>query len=111
MAIVEALVNIGEPAKEFLLQILKSRPLTQDNPNAAFVLISFCADPQVPIACFEQLQHLEVQEKPLLTTYLLCNCQFLSSAFYRNAFIKMAKDSSISSDLRQEMQHIINEWK
>jgi hypothetical protein len=52
-----------------------------------------------------------VQEKPLLTTYLLCNCQFLNSAFYRNAFIKMANDSSISSVLRAEMQHIINEWK
>lgn len=109
--VIEALVNIGEPAKEFLLQVLKSRPLTQDNPNAAFVLISFPGDPKIAVICFEQLQDPEVQEKPLLTTYLTCGCQFLNTSFYRDAFTKMANDPNTLATLREEMQYIINEWK
>lgn len=75
MAILEAFAEIGQPAKEFLLKILKSRPLTQDNPNAAFALSAFAHDPDVTDTCLEQLQDPLVLEKPLLRTYLQSLCE------------------------------------
>jgi hypothetical protein len=111
MVIVEALAHIGEPAKEFLLKILKSRPLTQDNPNAAFALISFSYDPQVALACFEQLQDPQVQVTPLLRAYILGNCQSLNTTSSRDAFIKMANDPNTPSELRADMKQIIKEWR
>jgi hypothetical protein len=107
-AIPEALHQLGEEAKQFLLQVLKSRPMTQDNPNAAFALIAFSDDPTVAIACFEQLQDPDVQDKPLLRTYLLGNCLTLP---YREKFIDMARNPAIPSDLRSDMQQIIREWE
>lgn len=75
MAIVEAFAEIGQPAKEFLLKILKSRPLTQDNPNAAFALSAFAEDSDVTEVCFEQLEDPQVLETPLLRAYLQALCE------------------------------------
>lgn len=111
MVIVDALLELGEPAKEFLLKIMKSRPLTQDNLNAAFALIAFSEDPRVANACFEQLHDPLVQETPLLRTYLLSGCQALNTQVQRNAFIKMAEDPQLPAQLRSDMRLIIDEWK
>lgn len=111
MVIIEALASIGEPAKEFLLQVIKSRPLTQDNLNAAFALIAFSQDTQVAIACFEQLKDQTVQEKPLLRTYLLDNCYALKITPFREDFIKMSDAPNILADLRSEMKTLIEEWE
>ena len=110
MVIVEALAEMGEPAKEFLLKILKSRPMTQDNPNAAFALIAFSQDPRVAIASFEQLKDPIVQDKPLLRTYLLCNCEALNETSYKADFITLSESEEIPADLGKEMRAIIQEW-
>jgi hypothetical protein len=110
MAVVEALAELGAPAQAFLLKTLKGRPLTQDNSNAAFALTAFSQDPQVAIASFEQLQDPEVQEKPLLRVYLLCNCVVLDTTPYRESFIQMAQDPKTPFELRTEMEAIIQNW-
>ncbi|MFZ0565952.1 MAG: HEAT repeat domain-containing protein [Chlamydiales bacterium] len=108
--IVEALARIGEPAKQFLLKIIKGRPLTKDNINAAFALTIFAEDPQVAIACFEQLQDQEVIEKPLFRTYLLCNCDELKTTSYRESFIQMGQDPKISPEVQAEIRSIVRDW-
>lgn len=71
--LLEALQKIGEPAKQFLLKIVRSRPITSDNIHAAFALASFANDPEVTRVACEELQFEEVKEKPLLSTYLHCH--------------------------------------
>jgi hypothetical protein len=110
MVIVEALAALGEPAKQFLLKILTSRPLTHDNIHAAFALVGFSDDPEVAIACFEQLLDSAVQEKPLLRTYLLSSYAALPKTPYREKFIEMANDPKTPADLRADMQQIVKEW-
>ncbi len=107
---VEALINIGDPAQKFLLKVLKGRPLTQDNPNAAFALISFSDSPEVATACFEELQKPDVQDKPLLVTYLLASCHYLDRS-EKEEFRQMASDPATPAALREEMQQVIKEWE
>ncbi len=106
-----ALSMIGEPAKQFLLKIIKSRPLTEDNVHSAFALTAFPNDEQVALAAFEQLQDPEVQDKPLLSVYLLCCCTGLEKTSYRDAFVAMAKDPSVPQELRSEIAKITADWK
>lgn len=110
MVIVDALQEVGSEARDFLLKTIQSRPLTQDNLNAAFALIAFSQETAVAIACFEELQDEGVQEKPLLRTYLLCCCEALKESPYREAFAHMANDPKTFPELRTEMQRILKEW-
>ena len=77
MIAIDALVEIGDSAKDFLLTTLKSRPLTQDNSHAAFALGGFAHHPQVALACFDKWNIWQVQDKPLLRAYLINNCKTL----------------------------------
>lgn len=107
---VDAMAEIGTSAKDFLLKILKSRPVTQDNSNAAFALTAFAHEPQVAIACFQQLQDPVTQDKPLLRMYLINNCDILKATPYREEFIQLSQDPNIPSDMRNEMLILIDEW-
>lgn len=109
-AVLQAFSQIGEPAKQFLLKQIKSRPITNDNVHAAFALAAFPKDTQVSIACFEQLQEGEVSSKPLLATYLLCNCLALKETSHRKAFMAMAQDSSVPKELRDEIAQVTASW-
>jgi len=73
--ILEALKKLGEPAKEFLIERIRSRPITHDNERAALALVSFGDDPLVCRLCLEELADPEVLKKELLTTYLSLVCQ------------------------------------
>lgn len=111
MVVIESLAEIGNPAKEFLLKTIQSRPITQDNTNAAFALTAFSHDPKVAISCFEQLHDSEIQDKPLLRTYLICNCDALDKTLHREAFIIMAQNQSLPSEMRSEMANVIEGWE
>lgn len=110
LVILEALYEIGEAAKKFLLNVVRSRPLSQDNSNAAFALTVFSTDLKVAVACFEQLQDPIVQDKPLLRAYLISNCDPLKSTNYRDALIKLSEDAKVLPELRTELQRLIEEW-
>lgn len=105
-----ALHKIGEPAKRFLLKILKGRPITSDNIHAAFALTAFDNDSKIATAAYEELQIEEVRNKPLLSTYLLCHCDALQGTPHKEAFIAMSKDPSISSAMRLEIENITRNW-
>ncbi len=107
---VDAMAEIGGSAKDFLLQILKSRPVTQDNSNAAFALTAFANDPQVAIVCLQQLSDPDVQDKPLVRMYLINNCDALKTTPYREEFIQMAQNPHLPSQMRSEMQTLVEEW-
>lgn len=108
--ILEALGSIGDPAKAFLLKILKSRPLTQDNANAAFANLIFSDDSDVALACFEQLQDPEVRDKPLLRSYLLVNCEQLQETPYWADLVALSSDPTTPKEFRTEIERAIKDW-
>ncbi len=109
--VLEALAEIGDPAKEFLLNIIKGRPLTQDTVNGAFALTVFANQLEVSLACLEQLQDVEVRNNSLLMTYLLFNCESVQGTPHQETLTKMAQDASLPSDFREEIKSMIHDWQ
>ena len=70
-----ALAAMGEPAKEFLLHVVKGRPFNVDNERAAIALLGFKNDPAVVKTCSDLLQDAEVKKHTPLKTYLELVCE------------------------------------
>lgn len=104
-----ALLEIGEPAKAFLLQILRGRPLTQDNERAALVLGYFEGDEEVAKACLEQLQDREVRKQEMLMTYLVLACGGLRNEEDRRAFRALGKEAAFAS-LQHDIEALAKAW-
>ncbi len=75
--VINALKQIGDPAKKFLLTILKSTPITFDNERAAVALIAFKEDPEVSKTCLNMLLNPEMRQQSPLATYLTITCEGL----------------------------------
>lgn len=103
----QALVEIGESAKEFLLKRVTGRPLTKDHQIAAYALGAFPPSAEIAKVCFEQLKDPAVQRDPLLSSYLLGPCEALEE---KEAFIALAKQTSLSRELKTEMEALIRAW-
>jgi hypothetical protein len=107
--LLSALKNIGEPSKSFLLHIIQSRPLTEDNERAALALTSFSEDPEVSMTAFHQLEDPAVIKKHNLAAYLILCCEGLEKP-YRAAFQEIARKPALSEDLQEEIRVIANNW-
>lgn len=106
----EALKAIGEPAKEFLLNVVRARPLNDDNEKAAIALIQFKDDLSVASSCFQLLQVEDVKKNPILATYLVMACENINQTEFRQDFIKMSDDPTVDKMLRLDMKALIKEW-
>ena len=76
-AILEALVLLGDEAREFLLNALNKFPLTKENEQAAIALISFGDDETTAKNCLHLLQRDDVRANRSLSTYLEIACHGL----------------------------------
>lgn len=108
--IIKALKTIGNPAKEFLLKIIKGHPITEDNERAAIALIQFKEDEEVAKACFNLLKDPAVRKDLCLPTYLSLVCEGLKDPALRQEFIEAAKDPILSKQFKQDMQAVIDGW-
>lgn len=109
--ILQALRAIGPPAKEFLLKILKSTPLTQDNERAAIALIHFREDPAVGAACLQLLLDPAIRKISPLSTYLALACEGLESKEERQQFRSLLEDPHTPSILQIDLKQIARQWK
>ncbi len=107
---IRALKAVGAPARDFLLKVLKSSPINEDNERAAIALISFKDEEEVANCCLDLLKREDVKKDPSLPTYLVLACAGLKDPFKRQALIDMSKDSALSSVLRHDIKAVIDEW-
>jgi hypothetical protein len=105
-----ALKAIGEPAKEFLLNVVKNRPINADNEKAAIGLIQFKDDLKVAETCFKLLQDKDVLKNLTLATYLILACEHINETTFKDAFVDMTKDTSLDKMLRQDILSLSKEW-
>lgn len=109
--LLHALKQIGDPAKEFLLKILRAKPLNFDNERAAIALVSFRDDPEVTAACFQMLQDKEIWKDLQLTTHLILACEGLQNQEDRQKFSALPQDPAFPKLLHQDIKLIANTWK
>lgn len=110
-AILNALHAIGQPAKDFLLKVVKGRPLNVDNEKAAIALVEFKNDPEVAKNCFELLKQKDVRRDAALSTYLILACEGLQGDDNRSSFIKLIEDPATPSILHHDIKSIAKGWK
>jgi len=106
--ILEALKEIGEPAKEFLLRVVASQPINEDNEKAAIALIAF-KDEQVAEKAFELFKQSDFQADPCLSTYLILACESLKNATDRAEFAILAHQ--VNKTQKLDMQVILQHWE
>lgn len=106
-----ALKAIGEPAKKFLLKVLHSKPLNEDNERAAIALLAFKADPEIAKVCFSLLQNIDVKKELPLATYLILGCEGLTASEDRQQFKSLVDNPNFPKELKADLQAITNEWQ
>lgn len=109
--LLEALKQIGDPAKAFLLKILHSRPINLDNERAAIALDYFKDDPEVASTCFKMLVGLDLNEHLVFATYLVLACEGLENTPYKEEFLALMNAPQTPKMLKQDMQTIAKQWK
>lgn len=105
-----ALKSIGEPAQEFLLKVLKGRPINEDNERAAIALLSFKDSPQVAEIAFELLEKLDLAKEISLATYLILMCEALKGSSLEENFKKFSLQSFIPNELKKDFNTIFKLW-
>lgn len=108
---IHALQQIGPPAKEFLLRVLKSNPITYDNERAATALIAFEDDEDVASVCWELLRNLDLRSHLSFAGYLILACEGLKNPQDRQDFTALAQSPGTPRELKSEFDGIIHSWR
>ncbi len=107
----DALHAIGDPAKEFLLRVLKGKPWTGDNEKAALALIAFKEDQTVSSTALKMLMDPDVCAHISLATYLILICEGLTDKKSREAFTALLDHPSTPKELKQDIKIIAKLWQ
>lgn len=109
--ILKALQTIGEPAKEFLLKVVKGHPINYDNERAAIALEAFKEDAEVAAACFDLLEELQFDQNLPLTHYLIFSCEGLKDLQKQKKMIEWMNSPHLSKDIILDLHAIAKKWK
>ena len=107
----EALREIGEPAKKFLLSVLTSRPVNHDNERAAMALGSFKEDPVVGAACCRELLSGDINLAEPIASYLALACDAVDDDKLRKQLKVFTDDSKTPAMLQQDTKLAMKGWK
>lgn len=106
--IVSALVSTGDVAREFLQKVVASRPITEDNEQAALVLTHFSDHPEVSDFCISQLKDSQLWKYEGLSGYLIAACEAVENSEQRRELKELAEKSDFPELLRKDLMFILN---
>lgn len=108
--ILEALEEIGLPAKEFLLKVVHGRPLNFDNERAAIALVHFRNDPVVAQTCLQMLLSKDTWQDLALATHLILACEGLTEEEDRQKLLSLVEDQKFPKMLIQDIKLLQKNW-
>lgn len=108
--VLEALKQIGEPARDFLLKVLHGKPLNQDNEKAAIALLYFKTDLKVSQLCLDMLEQPETWKQPLLCSYLIFICEGLQKPDLRQRLLQLRQNKGFPSILQADLDMVSRSW-
>lgn len=109
--IIKALCSFKKKARDFLLNIVKQKPLSKDNEYAAIVLSSMEEDKKVSKVALELLNDPDVRKRFSLASYLVFTCANLKDEKDRKSFSSLAKQKDIPKELKEEILLVMNGWR
>ena len=108
--IIKALCSFGEKAKNFLIKILKSEPISKDNEHAIIALSGFPEDIEIAQCALEVLQKEKVLKRPTLSSYLIFACSNLANKKDQQTLMDLAKKKSLPKLLIDEIHLVSKHW-
>lgn len=109
--LMKAMKEIGDPAKEFLLKVVKAQPITEDNERAAIALNAFKDDSEVAETCFDILNKLSFDPNLPLTHYLIYTCEGLENREKQEQLIELLESPDLSKELALDLRAIVEKWR
>ncbi len=110
-ALISAICSFGETAKDFLFKVLRNKPFSKDNENAAITLNSFGNDPGIATVCLAMLIDPDSFKHQVFSTYLIFSCGNLTGSEERQTFINLSKTKNLHPVLKDEMRIVSNTWE
>jgi len=105
--VLKALENAGEPAKEFLLKVVSSKPIGEDNERAALALIAFQEDLKVTDTALTLLEESGVFEHDSYATYLILICEGLENAEQKKRLKALLDRDDLPDHMRRDIEAIL----
>jgi hypothetical protein len=109
-SILQALGAMPNVAVPFLLKVVHSQPITQDNIRAAMALSTFSEDSAIAEGSLQVLSHIDCNRHSLLATYLILNCAALQDPKLRAQFVQVCRTASLSPELQPDFERICRGW-
>ncbi len=106
-----AITSFGNDGKEFLISILKSRPLSYDHEKALITLLRFTPNNKTALEAFSLLKESNLSAQSSLFNYLLLACEGLKEPSLREELINHVSLKKLSSLQKEDLDHIIKSWK
>jgi hypothetical protein len=97
-----ALVQIGKPAQEFLMNIIKGKPITNDHERAASALLSFEQTAELSSFFLKEFEQIDAEKYPQLASLYVLGFQKLDTEG-RAALLHLEKTKPLPSVVRQEI--------
>lgn len=108
--ILEALKNIGTPAREFLFKRLTQLPLSESNERAAVALIHFRHEPEVARMGLHLMKDSAFRASHTLMGYLIVISEGLKDLPEASSFKSMKEDTSLPKLLRDDIDEVTRHW-
>ena len=108
-AIILALKDIGKPAFDFLLNVLKNEPFTVDNERAAICLTSFGENETFAKAALKLLENFQTLNYPNLVVHLILACLGLQDKKDIESFLEIK--SQLPNAFDPDFQYVSSKLK
>ena len=105
--VIQALIEMKSVSTQFLIQRIKSLPISHDNEHAACILSNFPPKQDISMSAFEVLKTIQIQKNTPLVGYLLLCCGKLKGNKNRETLNKLMKNTKL---FHQELLIINDSW-
>lgn len=109
--LIHALTLIGRSAKDFLLRIAKSRPVTSDNEKACIALAAFKGDADIVDFFIAAVSDPEMWKHETLVIYCILGCEGVANPQQREQLRQLLAHPDFPRACREELKALISTWK
>ncbi|MDB2613740.1 hypothetical protein N9Y92_01110 [Chlamydiales bacterium] len=109
--LIKAFKSLGDPAKDFLLKIVGTEPITSDNEKAAIALSAFKNDLSILESSLTLLKNPSMQKEYPYSGYLAHLFDEINDPKLKESYKEIAYGEKTPKPLKMEMDIVIKQWE